>query len=131
VPLLALLVACRTGAAERGGPAYVEQRPSATIARQGIWFPAANVALRVRVRCDGEGASRACRIEIARNDDPTAPLLASEPCGTAIPYPGVDSDRTVLVLVGEDARGGWRQAARYVTERGTIEWTRRRYDDGL
>ncbi len=49
----------------------------------------------------------------------------------AIPYPGVDSDRTVLILVGEDGRGGWRQAARYVAERNTITWTRRRYDDGL
>jgi hypothetical protein len=58
-------------------------------------------------------------------------MLAIEPCGTAIPLAGVDSDRTVLVLVGEDARGGWRQAARYIAERDAIQWTRRRYDDGL
>lgn len=130
-PLLALVAACRTGAAVGGGAAYIEQNPSGTIARQGTWLPTTNVALTVRVRCEGEGVSRACRVEIARRDDPTAPLLASEPCGMAVPYPGVDSDRTVLVLVGEDGRGGWRQAARYVAERSAIVWTRRRYDDGL
>lgn len=131
VPLLVCLTACRTGAAVGGGAAYIEQNPSGNIARQGTWLPAADVALTVRVRCDGDGPSRACRIEIARRDDPRAALLASEPCGMAVPYPGVDSDRTVLVLVGEDGRGGWRQAARYVAERSAIVWTRRRYDDGL
>lgn len=125
------LTACVTGNAVGGGPAYIEAPPTPVIARQGTWLPAANVALTVRVRCDGVATARACRIEIAHRDRPTAPLLASEPCGMGIPYPGVDSDRTVLILVGEDGRGGWRQAARYVAERDTIVWTRRRYDDGL
>ncbi len=120
-----------TGAAVGGGTAYIEHAPSGSVQRQGTWLPAANVALTVRVRCDGADAARACRIEIAHRDRPNDPLLASEPCGMAIPYPGVDSDRTVLILVGEDGRGGWRQAARYVAERNTITWTRRRYDDGL
>lgn len=130
-PLCLALAACRTGAAVGGGPAYIEQNPSGNIARQGTWLPVENVALTVRVRCDGEGASRACRVEIGRRDEPNAALLASEACGMAVPYPGVESDRTVLVLVGEDGRGGWRQAARYVTERNAIVWTRRRYDDGM
>jgi hypothetical protein len=92
------------------------------------------VELSVRVHCEGEGGDRACRLEIAmprEGGDGGETLLASEPCGAAIPYPGVDTDRTVLVLVGEDARGGWRQAARWIPERRAIQWTRRRYDDGM
>jgi hypothetical protein len=127
------LVGCVTGAAADGGPAYIERPPSATLAREGVWRPAAGVELAVRVRCVGQGMDRACRLHIARagRDGGAEELLADEACGAAIPAPGVDSDRTVLVLVGEDGRGGWRQAARFIAERNAIQWTRRRYDDGL
>lgn len=125
------LAGCVTGAAVGGGAAYIESPPTAPYARQGTWLPTANVTLDVGVRCEGAGSARACRIEIADRRRPNGPLLASEPCGMAIAYPGVDSDRTTLIIVGEDGRGGWRQAARYIAERNTITWTRRRYDDGL
>ncbi|MBL8681103.1 MAG: hypothetical protein JNK05_18110 [Myxococcales bacterium] len=129
--VVALSTACVTGAAVGGGPAYIELAPGGRVVRQGVWRPARDIELAVRVRCDGENSARACRVEIAEAARSGERLLASEPCGMAMPFPGVDTDRTVLILVGEDARGGWRQAARWVAERRAIQWTRRRYDDGM
>ena len=130
-PLFVLVTACSTGVAVGGGAAYLELAPAGRVARQGVWRPALCVELAVRVRCDGENSARACRVEIAEAARAGEHLLASEPCGMAIPFPGVDTDRTVLILVGEDARGGWRQAARWLNDRRAIQWTRRRYDDGM
>ena len=112
-------------------PAYRDVSPAAPWARQGAWRPAEGVSLGFRVRCTGAGADRACRMEVTALIDGAEQTLAVEPCGTAIPVVGVDSDPALLVLVGEDARGGWRQLVRYDPERGALAWTRRRYDDGL
>jgi hypothetical protein len=114
-----------------GAAIYREVPPAAPWARQGEWRPADGVLLAFGVRCSGAGADRACRIELAERVDGGERSLAVEPCGTAVPLAGVDSDPAVLVLVGEDARGGWRQLVRYEPERGALAWTRRRYDDGL
>jgi hypothetical protein len=131
VGAVVLLAASCVHAGHRSPPAYEDIAPGTGWTRQGRWRPAEGVVLAFGVRCSGAGSERACRVEISERVAGVDRPLSVEPCGTAIPIVGVDSDPAVLVLVGEDARGGWRQLARYVPDRAALEWTRRRYDDGL
>ena len=84
-------------------------------------------------RCQGPYVRRECVIELTDLSDADAGrrLLLRESLGQTLPSFSVDTDRFVLVLVGEDGRGGWRQMLRFNPEQKTFQWSRRRYDDGM
>lgn len=131
--LLGLIASCRTASTRIGAAAFTELPEPSPGERAGIWLPDDGVIVHVAGRCQGTYVRRECVIELTdlSNTDAGPQLLFRESLGQTLPTFSVDSDRFVLVLVGEDGRGAWRQMLRCDPARKTFQWSRRRYDDGM
>jgi hypothetical protein len=136
VKLIGLLLAapsCRTANTAQGTSAFLEIPASGTGQRAGLWRPDGAVVLHVRAWCVGEYVSQVCTIELTdlSDADAGARVLFRDNVGQTLPSFGLDTDRLILVLVGEDGRGAWRQMLRFTPAGRTFQWSRRRYDDGM
>lgn len=133
VGLCVAVTGCRTSVALQGGSAFLELRDQPEGQRAGIWRPDANISIHVRGTCTGDYLHRQCMIELTdlNGADGGRTVLFREELGQTLPTFGVDTDRLVLVFVGEDGHGGWRQMLRCNPTNKTFQWSRRRYDDGM
>ncbi len=130
---LAGISSCRTASTRIGSAAFTELPEPSPGERAGIWLPDTGLIVHVAGRCQGTFVRRECVIELTDLSDTDAGrrLLFRESLGQTLPTFSVDNDRFVLVLVGEDGRGGWRQMLRCDPAHKTFHWSRRRYDDGM
>ena len=115
-------VATRVGTPEMG---------AVSVPRVYRWSPVDGRELWVWVACRGQGDSRACVLAIGAPEMGAALVLAIEPVGWSIATLSDGADRTMLLALGDDGRGSWRQMIMYDRDRSDVTFSRRGYADGM